>query len=256
MSNLFTILPFSAGNQSLPLIPSTDYKRLSDLEISAYDHWIFDKGGASNLSGSVNGKLLTAQSSSPSYSSNYLSILSDQGKGLLTDLGEVATQTDTICVVFRYASSTGIIVPFGSLSTTPEASLGGGSPYLANAARDVLLQYRGTSASSTDTGKDLPSGSWHFLAVSRNLAAGGSIRTLVGGQVANEVTLTAQSAYIPAGNGSRKIALGSAYYNAVAGVNLDFAEAVIFNRQLSATEMAGVYDRAKARMSARGITVV
>lgn len=255
MSNIFTIMPFSVNNSSLPVIPSSDYQRLSDLEIGAYEHWLFDKGNQSDLTGGVNGRLLTVQSTAPTYSGNYLSIQSDEGKSLLTDMGEVAGQTDTVCIVFRYSTSAGVVIPFGSLSKTVDASLGGGAPYIGNASRDLLLQYRPTNINSIDTLKDVPAASWQFLAVSRNMATGGIVRTLVGGQAIHEITVSAVSSYIPAASG-RKIALGSAYYNAAAGVTLDFAEAVVFDRQLSATELAGVYTRAKERMAARGITVV
>lgn len=255
MSNLFTILPFSVNNPALTLIPSSDYQRLSDFETDSYEHWLFDKGNQSELTGIVNGRILTVQSTAPTYSGNYLSIPSDEGKGLLTDMGEIAGQIDTICVVFRYSTSTGVVIPFGSLSKTVDASLGGGAPYIGNASRDLLLQYRPTNINSIDTLKDIPAASWQFIAVSRNMATGGIVRTLVGGQAVHEITVSAVSSYIPAASG-RKIALGSAYYNAVAGVTLDFAEAVVFDRQLSAAELHGVYTRAKARMAACGITVV
>lgn len=254
MSNLFTILPFSVNNSVLPVIPSSDYQRLSDLEIGAYEHWLFDKGSSNDLVGGINGKQLTVQSTAPTYSGSYLSISGNEGNGLLTDMGEVAGQIDTICVVFKHSSSTGIVVPFGTLSKTADASLGGGSPFIGNTPRDLLLQYRPTNIASIDTGKDVPAATWHFLAVSRNMATGGVVRTLLGGQTVHEITVGGV-AYIPAGN-NRKIALGSAYYTAATGVTLDFAEAVVFDRQLSATELNGVYMRAKARMSARGITVV
>lgn len=254
MSNLFTILPFSVNNPSLPVIPSSDYERLSEFEINAYEHWLFDKGSSSGLTGEVNGRILTVQSTAPTYSASNLSISGNQGAGLLTDLGEVAGQTDTICVVFKHSASTGIVVPFGTLSSTADAALGGGGPFIDGATRDLKLQYRATSINSTDTGKDAPAATWHFLAVSRNMATRGVVRTLLSGQALHEVTVGG-TAYIPAGN-SRKIGLGSAYYATPAGSTLDFAEAVVFDRQLSATELAGVYTRAKARMAARGITVV
>lgn len=254
MSNLFTVLPFSVNNPALPVIPISDYQLLSDFEIDSYEHWIFDKGNSSNLTGGVQGKLLTVQSTAPTYLGSYLSISGDEGKGLLTDIGEAVGQTDTICVVFKHSSSTGIVIPFGSLSKSVESSLGGGGPFINNATRDLLLQYRPTSISSTNTGKDVPAAIWHFLAVSRNMATGGVVRTLLGGQAVHEITVGG-TAYIRAGN-NRKIALGSAYYNTVTGTTLDFAEAVVFDRQLSTTELADVYMRAKARMAARGITVV
>lgn len=254
MANLFTMLPFSVSNPALPVIPSTDFERLSELEAGAYEHWIFDNGAAS-LSGGVNGRMLTAQSDPATFSDSYLSIPSNEGKALLTDMGEVVDQKDTICVVFRYSTTTGVVIPFGALAKTADAALGGGCPYIANAGRDILLQYRPTNINSIDTGKDAPASTWQFLAVSRDMASGGIVRTLLGGQSQHSVTVSNVAAYIPAGSG-RKIGLGSAYYNAVTGVTLDFAEAVVFDRALSASELDDVYLRAKARMAERGITVV
>lgn len=254
MASLFTMLPFSVSNPALPVIPGADFERLSELEVGAYEHWLFDNGAAS-LYGGLNGRALTAQSDPATFSDSYLSISGNEGKALLTDMGEVAGQKDTICVVFRYSTTSGVVIPFGSLAKTAEAALGGGCPYIANAGRDILLQYRPTNINSIDTGKDAPASTWLFMAVSRDMATDGVVRTLVGGQTQHSITVTNVAAYIPAGSG-RKIGLGSAYYNAATGVTLDFAEAVLFDRALSAAELTDVYTRAKARMAERGITVV
>lgn len=254
MSNLFTMLPFLVSNPTLPVIPSMDFERLSELEAGAYEHWIFDNGAAS-LSGGVNGRILTAQSDPATFSDSYLSISGNEGKALLTDMGEVAGQKDTICVVFRYSTVTGITIPFGALARSAEAALGGGCPYILNESRGLFLQYRGSNVASVDTGYDAPANTWHFLAVSRDMASGGAVRTLLSGHPQHSVTVSNVGAYVPAVSG-RKIGLGAAYYNSAIGSTLDFAEAVVFDRALSASDLADVYARAKARMAKRGITVV
>lgn len=254
MSNLFTMLPFAVVNASLPVIPSGDITLLTELEPDAYEHWIFDNSSAS-LSGLLKSTPLTAQSTAPTYSSKYLSISGNEGAGLLTPLTESEGQTDTIAVVFKYTTAAnGIVIPFGSLAKSADAALGGCSPFLSAAPRTLYSTARGAAGISTlNSGDTIAASTWRFLCVSRKLTASGTYKVLKGTSTVRESSGD-YSAYVPAGSG-RKIGLGSLYYNSEAGNTLDFAEAVVFNRALSAAEMSALYLRAQARMAARGITI-
>jgi hypothetical protein len=255
MSNIFTMLPFVVADNSLPVIPVEDYVRLRKLEeAGAYDHWIFG-GDAASLVGKIGENLFTAQSDAPIFMSSYLSISGAEGKALLSPLGEDEDQADTIAVVFRHShTGSGVVVPFGSIgksSDPPPTS--GGSPFRAGASL-CFLTYRGAINSIEVPGVTIPENQWLFLCVSRRMTADGRVRLLRGG---SEIVSLAgdYSGYTPAAAG-RKIALGSAYFTSNAAHTIDFAEAVIFNRELAEDEIEGVYTRAKERMAARGITVI
>lgn len=255
MSKLFTMLPFSVNDPTLPVIPSGDIRRLFEAEINAAEHWIFDNGEAS-LVGKINGLSLTPQSTAPTYSADYLTIASDVGKALLTTFEETAGQEDTIAAVFKYsAHASKEIVPFGSISSTVESPpLTGGAPYIVGVEHTVSLTYRGSPVTGTNTTVAISPSTWVFLCVSRKMTASGVVRALIGGSAIKSYTGD-YSSYVPATAG-RKIGLGSPYFVSLAGQTVSFAEAVVFDRALDSTEISQLYDRSKARMTKRGITIL
>ncbi len=251
MPNLVTVLPFSVPGNSLPTVAPEDMRRLSDVEIGAYDHWIFN-GGASSLVGKSAGKVLTVQSTAPTYSSDWLSISLNQGAGLLTDLGEVSGQADTLAMVCKIATvPTAAIVLGGTLAPSAEPSPGGGSFFITTGGELRLLN-RGTTQTITDA-DTLSANTWAFICMSRNMSASGAVRLLKGGSTVREY-LANFSAYVPAPS-PRKISLGGAYYNNQAGNTLSIFEAVVYNRALTAQEIGDLYLRAKARAAKVGITI-
>lgn len=254
--SLFTRLPVTISNQTLPLVSEADVQYLVDYEPTSYDHWIFDKGGVAGLTGRNQGKLLTPQSDAPAYSGAHLTLNTASGKALLTDLEDSAAPQDTICAIFRPQVSAGMHFPFGCLGETGNNT--GGGPYLQGTepSRNIFLTYRINVASAVNTGVPVAGGNWYFLAVSRNFAAGAGAKALtmlLGGQ--SPYVLSNSLLYGRAAS-PRKQALGNPYYAAAGAGSMDFAEFVVFNKALSAAELAAVYARSKARMAARGITVV
>lgn len=253
MPNLVTVLPFSVPGSNLPTVAAADMRRLSDVEIGAYDHWIFN-GGASSLVGKSAGKVLTVQSTAPTYSSDWLSISLNQGAGLLTNLGEVSGQADTLAMVCKIATvPTAAIVLGGTLAPSSEpAPQGGGSVFISTGDK-LYLSNRGTSQNGTDTTDTLSAATWAFICLSRNMSASGAVRFLKGGSTVREY-LANFSAYVPAPS-PRKISLGGAYYNNQAGNTLSIFEAVLYNRALTSQEMLDLYNRAKSRAAKVGITI-
>ena len=256
MANLVNVLPFAVNALNLPVIPAADLKRLTNLEIGAYDHWIFNAGSSTGLTGKLSGKALTVQSTAPTYAGSYLTISADQGKALLTDLGESAGQADTIAMVCKINAlpTSGAVVLSGTLgpSSGETPPLGGGSLYINSAGGALFLNNRGLY--SPDTTETAAADTWMFVCVSRNLVSGGYVRMLKGGSATVREYTGDYSVYVPAPS-PRKLALGGAYYNNRVGHTLSIFEAVIFNRGLTAAEMQALYLRAKARAAAAGITV-
>lgn len=252
--NLFTRLPITLASRLYPAIPEADIDYFTDYEPSAYDHWTFNQGGAGGLVGRKAGKVLTVQSTTPSYSANYLTMTNSVGKGLLTDLMESSNASLTICAVVRDPTSGASVLktPFGTLDTTAGGGTGG-LPFIGGggAARKVYTSYTGYTA-SVDTGQLAPDSQWLFLAVSMDFSsAARKLRVLVGGQAGYEVSKA--NAYRAS---VRALALGNGYYTGGTAVPLDFAEFVPFTRAMSLADMQAVYARCKARLAVGGIAVV
>ena len=248
---LFTRLPISVA-ASLPILSESDIAYFSGLEDSAYEHWIFDKGGVGGLTGRVKGKVLTVQSDAPTYAANSLAMMGSVGKGLLTDLIDAAGAKRTVfAVVQDTIAGTSIKVPFGTLDTTGAGT--GGLPFFSGTVptRGVFTTYKGLT-NSANSGAVISNATWHFLAISLDAAsASKSVTTLVGGQAVNVATSAG-----PYAHSGRAIALGNGYYLTGHASLMNFAEFGVYDRALTAADLAAVYARSKARMAARGITVV
>ncbi|WP_292065989.1 hypothetical protein [Brevundimonas sp. UBA7664] len=250
---LVTILPFEVDDDTLPIVPESDLQRLYPYEAAAYEHWILG-GSADSLIGRVNGRSLTPQSNGITYpSEDYLSMLGTQGKALLTDMEESITHTDTIVAVLRRTGgSPAACVPFGTLSPSADAPTTGCSPFFSTA--DVIWNRANGLNTGVSTGKTAPEDVWLFIAMARSITAlGMTIRLLVGGQTLHQEAPA--GTYRPAAS-PKKIALGSAYFNSNASAAQDVAEFLLFDQALSASALAALYARTKARCADRGITVV
>ena len=239
--SLFTLLPITVTG-SLPVIPVSDINFANYFEQESYDHWIFDKG-ASGLKGLVNETTLTAQSTGPTYSSNYLTIPAASGKSMLSQKADSREQT--ICVVYRHpVGATGTLVLAGSRDVTPTMG-----SVLFSTSNSVYSNQTPTFQTGPIAEPD-PS-TWMFAALSESALAGSTTHNLyVGG--AAPITKTGGSLKTVSTN---KVALGNIATAGASASNIDFAEFILFNRALSADELAALYVRSKGRMAARGVTV-
>lgn len=253
--SLFTILPITVADDTLPTIPSGDVEFFGEGELAAYGHWLL-AGDSSSLQDVVNSRLLTLQNASypPTYNDSYITLDISSGKALQSSRYEGAV-TDAYTMVMVYRTSldgTAAVIPWGTLGVT--ASNYGGSTYLANDGSNhrVLHTYRG-AASSIDTGLRPAIGDWTFIAVSvqytNNTAM--TFHTVVDGNT-NSVG-PGSATYIP--NPSDPLALGNQIYTGGASGAFDCAEFMIFDGALDTASMLGIYNRSKVRMSRRGITI-
>lgn len=247
---IFTMLPISVNNSSLPVIPTADIERLYPYEVAAYGHWYLG-GSAASLTDRVNGRALTLQSDGVTYpNAAYLSMNGAQGKDILTDVEETATIADTIAMVVRRTSGS-LAMVFGTLSASTDTPVNGFSPFFSS-GDSVWTRANGMNT-GINTGLIAPSSQWLFIATSRDFAAASRPnKLLVGGSAIYERTDSGDFEPAPS---PRKIAIGSAYYN-VGANTMDVAEFIYFNRAMTAAELANVYARSKARMASVGITVV
>ena len=210
---------------------------------------MFGSDGGSLIDG-VNGRLLVAPGSAPAYSAAHLTVAQANGNGLRSDLMDtVSMQRTMACVVRDPGAITGLVLSIGSLSTTQGVSL-----FRTTVSGNILTTARTiTGFTSADSGRAMTANSWLFVALSMDFSATTKVGTLLRGGGA-AVSMSGTGTFIPQTAGG--IALGGSYYSSGVVQNMDFAEAVLFDRAMTATELGNLYVRSKSRMAARGIAVL
>ncbi|AQS46554.1 hypothetical protein BMG03_01105 [Thioclava nitratireducens] len=244
---IFTILPFAVSNDALPRIPASDISLMGPVELEAYETWAFGNSAAS-LTGAKSGRMLTPQGS-VSYFNDYLRVPLSSANGLVSDVPEIASQTDTMAMVMRFSTLTGST---SALLGTINGGTGGG---LLLSASAFSHNQRGLTGVTQATGISAVEGEWRFVAISRDFsAATKTVRILIGG----ESLFTddgGTGSYVPAPSG-RFLSFGNAYLTSGSTAVMDIAESAIWRKALSGDELTTAYQRAKIRMAARGITIV
>lgn len=241
---LFTRLPITVSDTSLPVIPSSDIELLMPYADDAYEHWLFDRGDATNLVGRVNERSLALQGAAPVYHETYLTLPSAAGGALLTGRPDTVDAFDTMCAVVRMGGPAGIKAPLGTLGATTGAGI-----FLSSAAHGMYSTLR-PSVGSLLIASPAELDIWYFIAMSRDLAtATRKVTHLVGGFSMIEAAPTSYLA--AAGN----IAVGNAYYTTGSAGTIDVGEFIYFDRAVAASELLDIYAESKVRMAARGIAV-
>lgn len=255
--SLFTVLPFSTNDDSLPKVSTDNILFLDEPETSAYGHWMLSGSNAS-LTDIINSRALTPQDNSflPSYSSNYLTLSAKAGRALQSPRFEVAdSDAYTLAMVMRLDSdNTSPIVMWGTLGVTADAY--GGSSYLRKELEtyEIIENYRG-AISNTDSGLVIQRNQWAFIAVSVAYDGADSLiaHTLVNENGAN-TTGPVTGTYSP--NVTDPISLGNvAYDTSSTDVPFDVAEFIMFDNALTPADLVSLYNRSKERMSRRSITI-
>lgn len=251
---LFTRLPFSVPDSSLPVIDSADIQLLVDYETESFDHWLFNNGSAS-LVGLKAATVLTPQTDAPTFSATNLILNNSYNKALLSEMDDAAEMCIAM-VIKRRADLVGgdMGVLSGTLGISSESPAYGGSLF-ESVSHALYSNTRGIAQAGPLV---LPGsvGEWVFVAQSEDGVLPSSNVLYVGG-VGTSTASSSTNKRVRL----NKVALGCAYYNnsAVLDVpNLEVAEFILFPRALSITELNGVYERSKIRLANTnsGITVI
>lgn len=239
------ILPVILGNSTLPQVPYEDIENLPEFETDASDHWIFDKGNASNLIGGLAGTTLQPVGAAPVHSPASM-LLADGGRtGMISAFPDAAVST--LCGVFRRRAivSPNIGVPLmGSVAFDAESGGSGMYDFIGGVIQGrtrlgAAVGVSGTASMAVDT--------WYFAAI---VNAAGTNTYYVGGIGASVETQAKTLA-------DRNYALGNAYIaNEGYYDGARVAEFMIFgDTAKSQAELASIYARSKVRMARRNITL-
>jgi hypothetical protein len=242
---IFTMLPFSVPNPTLPKISEFDIERFDYYEKGAFDHWLLG-ASAQSLVGRLNGTALTPQST-VSYGAAFAQIGQATGTGLLSTLDDAAVTNDTVCMVARLSAGVGsnTAMLLGNIGPTEGYALFvGATGFLANSRLTPTLAATTVTAGTLTT--------YRFIAMSRTQEVNsGEFRVFISG--VGSFTVTRAGTYSPS---AAKIGLGNVASTApAAAVTTNIAEAIIYSRALTLSEISDVYARSVDRMAIRGITV-
>lgn len=235
----FTVLPISINDPSLPQLDPGDVELLGELEYGSQDHWILG-GGQQSLTGLVAGTELTPMGEAPSYQANSLTIRSLKGHALETEFD--AGINVTVALVYKSSGGSSTRAVFTGGAPNP---LGTGYYMFHGSSQAIITEAIGLSPARQSPGYPV-SGDWQFLAMS---IRDGEVL------VANGSTVQAFPVTGTVNKSNRNIALGASYHNITADVPLNFAEAIVFSRGLTASELVALHSRSAQRMSKRQISI-
>lgn len=210
-------------------------------EADAAGHWLLNVDNAGYFDSST-GKELTETNLAPTVNNTYLTLGDADFNGLESDI--VDSQEQTICVVYRAIDAADSFIVGGTLENTGS---GGGSAIFANGTGDlryIIRQYPAFTA--TDF---VVAGEWRFAALAesnmQNFFLGHLNAPLKNRGLLGNKDVSTQG-----------IAVGNSYYNVTAFKSaIDVAEFIVFDRALSADQIADVYERTVTRLGNIGLIV-
>lgn len=249
--SLFSIAPVKVVGGTLPRVDRNEVVTLTEAEFGSDGrHWIFDSGDSTCLDGVAGGRSLTLGDVTPTYTADYIGITNGPSDGLRSDLSDTDLSELTMWAVARQPVADG---------TNGNRFLFGNQT--GGAGVGVMLS--GNSSTLTVTARMAASGNpyaigavsvntWFFIAVSFRLVKGSLL-------VRAKLNGDAVDSYSPLANVTRSnlpLAVGNYHYGTgPAAAVFQFAEFGIIESLFSDDELGGLYDRAKARMALRGITI-
>lgn len=244
--NLFTVLPVTTKDSSLPQLNPADVRLFGDAEYGASGHWLLG-GGASSLTGITASKSLLSEGDvSPVWSGDYVTLNGYQA-GLTSPSLDSEDGLDSFCLVFKTQGSVNSDVVLGNASTT---SGDGGFFVATNASGELYITARGTFDNRVIATGILPN-SWYFISISRNFSGDSKELNYFVGGISTGQTL-GTGVYIP---NADNMAVGNINFNN-ASRPMDYAEFITYSRVISTEEMNSIYERSKVRMSDKGISIV
>lgn len=260
MSNLFFKASNFSSSRSLPQLSNVS-PLVPDTEGTAYAHWIFNNS-ASSLVDAVSGKLLTLQGGAtvqPTYSDAGVTLSTAYGNALQTDLVDSASQNLTLCAVVK-CNVTALSILMGNLVASADVTSAGTGLFASSGKAYLTVKPTVTAAAATNgissltPTANITQTSNFFISASIDKATRKGIIFIKQADIeSSNEGLYSATTYEQA---TKNIAIGNnAYTTSVATANTaTFAEAIIFNRALSLSEMKAVASRSASRLANKGIT--
>ena len=259
MANLFFQATGFVSQRNLPVLSNIDEIIYTEkYEADAYAHWVFGTDNTS-LTDKVNSRNLTVQAGAtiqPTFTANNIVLSASVGNALITDLVDTASQNTTFCAVVK-TSVTALSILIGNLVSSG-ATTSSGQGIFASAGQGYMT-VKPAAANATGgansvaplPANDITQTDFFFIAGSHDKAS----KTVVIYTERLGVGGTRQTIYTGTYEASvNKIAIGNGYYAGVVPGTFTFAEAIIYNKVLTLSQMQAVAVRAKKRMQNRGIT--
>lgn len=254
---VFTQLPYDVP-PTLGTIDPNDvisYEELIQMmqapEVGVYDHWFFNN----SLIGSANGKALTPQSANHAQYASYVSLTTEMGNALLTDLTHGAAYT--VCMVAKLKKGyTGTTIT--QLAGVVDGSTAGASmigfdhtnglgvgPYITGGGF-------GTAPRLQNNLDD-----WQFISSSFSGDLQAAVNSLTGDSKNGIQKVQKTSTNALASN--RLIGLGNGYFNQANGTTVkmqfDCAEFIVFTGTKTLVELEDIYKRSQLRMQFKNISI-
>lgn len=224
-------------------------------ETDAFGHWIFADNSTS-LVDKVNNRNLTLQSGAtvqPIYTTNSVQLSAKAGNALLSGLSDTATQDVTVALVVK-CNQTTLSILGGNLPFSASTTENGFSPFAS--ANKVYQGLKPTKVAETGgfnsvtNNQSLTQTDYMFVVMSVNKSEKSGI--LYTQQ--NGVEADIESLYRAAYENSSNIAIANSAYSKITSGSLVYAEAIIYNKALTLTEIKALAKRSKKRLEYRGVT--
>lgn len=236
-------LPIAIGSSPLgsvtvsPLFPTAP-------EPLAQSHWLFG-GAVASLTSRKGGQVITPLVA-PTYSSGYLTTAAADGAGLETPFAD--GETWSAAVIHQYSASRRVI--FGAVDSG-DARKG---IMLFRSSADPMKLAVGVGSGLATVNVTKPAaidvGDWMMTTI---VAAGTTLRVYHSDGSTAYVTTQADRQYAAA---PAKLCVGNGYYTSESyTAAVAVSELMYATTAWSATDVAAIYARAAARMTARGLTL-
>lgn len=254
----FKATNFISGRQ-LPVLQDVE-PLIPIYENGCFGHWLLGSDSAS-LVDAVNGRLLTLQNGAtvqPTYSDSGVTISTAVGNALLSDLTDTSSQDITMTAVVR-CNVSALCILLGNLVPSNDVTESGLSAFVSSNKAYLTVKPTAASGASVNGISSLtPSASINqtsnfFIAISVNKSTRSGTIFISQNSTESSVNVTYSSPTYE--DSVNKFAIGNSVYSSsnVISNTATFAEAIIFDKALTLTEIQAVATRSKERLSYRNI---